>query len=88
MILQKLLRVKQIEDNEHNILYLNVTAYKKLTQMTIDIIGAGIGGLTTAIALETGKGEFVTGLALGLVLFCLALMVNIALSVLKRKWSQ
>ena len=26
--------------------------------------------VTTAIALETGKGEFVTGIALGLVLFC------------------
>ena len=44
--------------------------------------------ITTAIALETGKGEFVTGIALGLVLFAVALMVNIALSVLKRKWNQ
>lgn len=44
--------------------------------------------ITTAIALETGKGEFVTGIALGLVLFCVALSVNLALSMLKRKWAQ
>ncbi|RXJ97535.1 ABC transporter permease, partial [Arcobacter sp. CECT 8989] len=31
--------------------------------------------VTTAIALETGKGEFVTGIALGLVLFEVALSV-------------
>jgi tungstate transport system permease protein len=45
-------------------------------------------GILTAIALETGKGEFVTGIALGLVLFAVALIVNIALSQLKRKWTQ
>jgi len=44
--------------------------------------------ITTAIALETGKGEFVTGIALGLVLFCVALTVNLTLSVIKRKWAQ
>ncbi len=44
--------------------------------------------VTTAIALETGKGEFVTGIALGLVLFSVALSVNIALSMLKRRWTQ
>lgn len=44
--------------------------------------------ITTAIALETGKGEFVTGIALALVLFCMALMVNIVLTVLKRRWVQ
>ena len=44
--------------------------------------------ITTAISLETGKGEFVTGIALGLVLFAVALMVNISLTILKRKWVQ
>lgn len=44
--------------------------------------------ITTAIALETGKGEFVTGIALGLVLFGVALSVNVTLSILKRKWTQ
>lgn len=71
-----------------------VTAYGRIiTEIGISMM---VGGnikyhtrtITTAIALETGKGEFVTGIALGLVLFAVALMVNIALSVLKRKWTQ
>ena len=71
-----------------------MTAYGRIiTEVGISMM---VGGnikyhtrtVTTAIALETGKGEFVTGIALGLVLFAVALMVNIALSVLKRKWNQ
>ncbi|AXH14715.1 ABC transporter permease [Malaciobacter mytili] len=71
-----------------------MTAYGRIiTEIGISMM---VGGnikyhtrtITTAIALETGKGEFVTGIALGLVLFCVALMVNIALSMLKRKWVQ
>lgn len=71
-----------------------MTAYGRIiTEVGISMM---VGGnikyhtrtVTTAIALETGKGEFVTGIALGLVLFAVALMVNIALSVLKRKWTQ
>lgn len=71
-----------------------MTAYGRIvTEIGISMM---VGGnikyhtrtITTAIALETGKGEFITGIALGLVLFCVALMVNIALSMLKRKWTQ
>ena len=71
-----------------------VTAYGRIiTEIGISMM---VGGnikyhtrtVTTAIALETGKGEFVTGIALGLVLFAVALIVNISLSVLKRKWTQ
>lgn len=71
-----------------------MTAYGRIiTEIGISMM---VGGnikyhtrtVTTAIALETGKGEFVTGIALGIVLFAVALMVNIALSVLKRKWTQ
>lgn len=40
--------------------------------------------LTTAIALETGKGEFGMALALGFVLIALALMVNIGAHALSR----
>ena len=40
--------------------------------------------ITTAIALETGKGQFATGIALGLVLMALALLVNLAMHGLKR----
>jgi tungstate transport system permease protein len=71
-----------------------MTAYGRIiTEIGISMM---VGGnikyhtrtVTTAIALETGKGEFVTGIALGLVLFAVALIVNIALSMLKRKWTQ
>ena len=71
-----------------------MTAYGRIiTEIGISMM---VGGnikyhtrtITTAISLETGKGEFVTGIALGLVLFAVALMVNIALSILKRKWTQ
>ncbi|RXJ90786.1 ABC transporter permease [Arcobacter sp. CECT 8983] len=71
-----------------------MTAYGRIiTEIGISMM---VGGnikyhtrtVTTAIALETGKGEFVTGIALGLVLFVVALSVNIALSMLKRKWNQ
>ena len=41
--------------------------------------------ITTAIALETSKGEFGTGIALGLVLLLIALTVNIALAGLRRR---
>ncbi len=40
--------------------------------------------LTTAIALETGKGEFALALALGFVLIALALAVNLAIHGLSR----
>ena len=41
--------------------------------------------ITTAIALETGKGEVATGLALGAVLLLIALAVNAALALLRRR---
>ncbi len=41
--------------------------------------------MTTAIALETSKGEFALGLALGIVLLSVALAVNGALSLLQRR---
>lgn len=52
------------------------------------MLGGNIKGhtrtLTTAIALETGKGEFSLGMALGIVLLILALAVNIPIQRLKR----
>ena len=41
--------------------------------------------MTTAIALETSKGEFAQGIALGLVLLLMAFVVNLALAVLRRR---
>ena len=41
--------------------------------------------MTTAIAMETGKGEFALGLALGLILMAVALVVNMALNALQQR---
>ena len=41
--------------------------------------------ITTAIALETNKGLFSMGIALGLVLLLIAFMVNISVSLLKKR---
>ncbi|MBW2503845.1 MAG: ABC transporter permease [Deltaproteobacteria bacterium] len=53
------------------------------------MLGGNIRGftrtMTTAIALETSKGEFAFGLALGIVLMSVALMVNFALNLLQQR---
>lgn len=41
--------------------------------------------ITTAIALETGKGEFATGIALGIVLMVIAFLVNLVAAALRRR---
>jgi tungstate transport system permease protein len=41
--------------------------------------------ITTAIALETNKGQFGLGVALGLVLLAIAFCVNISVSFLRRR---
>ncbi len=54
----------------------------------IMIVGGNIDNatrvLTTAIALETGKGDFALALALGFILIALAISVNIAIHSLSR----
>ena len=53
------------------------------------MLGGNIRGttrtMTTAIALETSKGEFAFGLALGLILLTVALLVNFGLHFLQRR---
>jgi tungstate transport system permease protein len=41
--------------------------------------------ITTAIALETNKGRFSFGIALGLVLLLIAFTINLALNALKKR---
>ena len=52
------------------------------------MVGGNIRGatrtMTTAIALETGKGEFALGLALGFVLLAVALVVNSGAALVNR----
>lgn len=44
--------------------------------------------MTTAIMQYTNRGNFTLGIALGLILMCLSLLVNIALSLMQRRMSR
>jgi len=74
------------------ILAASVTATGRvLTEVGISLM---VGGnikwhtrtITTAIALETSKGEFGMGIALGLVLLLIALAVNLSLAGMRRRF--
>ena len=41
--------------------------------------------ITTAITLETGKGEFALGIALGVILILISLLLNNSLTFLRRR---
>jgi tungstate transport system permease protein len=53
------------------------------------ILGGNILGytrtITTAISLETSKGEFAQGLALGMILLCVAFALNLAIRLLRSR---
>ncbi len=75
----------------HGIVAAALTAYGRVT--TEVGISMMVGGnikwhtrtVTTAIALETGKGMFATGIALGLVLLLIAFAITLPASMLRRK---
>ncbi len=75
----------------YGVLAAGLTAYGRvMTEVGISMM---VGGnikwhtrtITTAIALETSKGMFATGIALGLVLIGIAFTVNASLSFLRNK---
>lgn len=75
----------------YGILAAAVTAYGRvLTEVGISMI---VGGnikyhtrtITTAIALETNRGMFANGIALGVVLISIAFIVNFSLSFLRKQ---
>ncbi|MGB5157790.1 ABC transporter permease [Desulfobacterium sp. N47] len=78
-------------ETRYSILSACMNAYGRvLTEVGISII---VGGnikwhtrtITTAITLETNKGDFVMGVALGLVLLTIAGLVNYSLSFLRKR---
>ncbi len=78
-------------ESRHTILAAAVTAYgRAISEVGISMM---IGGnikwhtrtITTAIALETGKGQFSMGIALGIILLLLAFLVNALLIFLRRR---
>lgn len=56
------------------------------------MVGGNIAGvtrnITTAIALETSKGEFIQGIALGIVLVLIALAINFGLALMQGRGEQ
>jgi len=75
----------------HSILAAALTAYGRvMTEVGISMM---VGGnikwhtrtITTAIALETNKGLFSMGIALGLVLILIAFIVNLSVSFLRKR---
>jgi tungstate transport system permease protein len=76
----------------YGIVAAGVAAYGRvLTEVGISMM---VGGnikwytrtITTAIALETNKGQFAMGIALGLVLLAIAFIVSISVSFLRRRY--
>ena len=76
----------------HGLLAGAIAAYGRvMTEVGISMM---VGGnikwhtrtITTAIALETNKGQFGMGVALGRVLLTIALCVNVSLSFLRRRY--
>ena len=87
----KQIAVASILEARYAVMIAAVTAYgRAVSEVGISMM---IGGnikwhtrtITTAIALETGKGEFSMGIALGIVLLTLAFTVNALLTILKKR---
>jgi tungstate transport system permease protein len=83
--------VASILEARYAVMIAAVTAYgRAISEVGVSMM---IGGnikwhtrtITTAIALETGKGEFSMGIALGIVLLTLAFTVNALLTILKKR---
>ncbi|UCD89272.1 MAG: ABC transporter permease [Desulfobacterales bacterium] len=78
-------------ESRHGILAGAIAAYGRvMTEVGISMM---VGGnikwhtrtITTAIALETNKGQFGMGVALGLVLLAIAFCVNLSVSLLRKR---
>lgn len=85
------LALSTLWESRHQILLAAVTAYGRITaEVGVSMM---IGGnikwrtrtVTTAITLETGKGEFATGIALGILLLIIAFLLNWSLASLRRR---
>ena len=79
-------------ESRHGILAGAIAAYGRvMTEVGVSMM---VGGnikwhtrtITTAIALETNKGQFGVGVALGLVLLAIAFCVNVSVSFLRRRY--
>jgi tungstate transport system permease protein len=85
------LLLSSLWEARYGVLAAALTAYGRvMTEVGISMM---VGGnikwhtrtITTAIALETNKGLFATGIALGLVLIAIAFAVNVSVSLFRRR---
>jgi tungstate transport system permease protein len=83
--------ISSLWESRHGILAGAIAAYGRvMTEVGISMM---VGGnikwhtrtITTAIALETNKGQFGMGVALGVVLLVIAFCVNFSVSLLRRR---
>ena len=83
--------ISSLWESRHGILAGAIAAYGRvMTEVGISMM---VGGnikwhtrtITTAIALETNKGQFGMGVALGIVLLAIAFCVNFSVSFLRRR---
>jgi tungstate transport system permease protein len=88
---RKQLFITSLWETRHGLAAGAMAAYGRvMTEIGISMM---VGGnikwhtrtITTAIALETNKGQFAMGVALGLVLLAIAFLVNLSLSFLRRR---
>ena len=88
---RKQMLLTTVWESRFSLLAAAVTAYGRIvSEVGISMM---VGGnikwytrtITTAIALETNKGRFSFGIALGLVLLLIAFLVNLALNLLKKR---
>ena len=84
--------ISSLWESRHGLLAGAIAAYGRvMTEVGISMM---VGGnikwhtrtITTAIALETNKGQFGMGVALGLVLLAIAFCVNVLVSFLRRRY--
>jgi len=87
----KNLLLTSLWETRHGIVSAGLVAYGRvMTEVGISLM---VGGnikwytrtITTAIALETNKGQFAMGVALGLVLLLIAFFVTLGVTLLRRR---
>ena len=85
------LALSSLWEGRYQVLLAAVTAYGRIiAEVGVSMM---LGGnikwhtrtITTAITLETGKGDFALGIALGLLLLSLSFALNASLSLLRRR---
>lgn len=83
--------LSSVWESRYSLISAGITAYGRIvSEVGISMM---VGGnikwytrtITTAIALETNKGRFSFGIALGLVLMLIALSINLILNMLKKR---